>query len=565
MAVKLEHLQGAYRCQALLGLVALCALTAPSVWAQVRPDAGQILQETRPVPVPVSPTQPSIEVPKGPEKPDTSGSDNDARVNVTQFDFVGNTALSNRTLREALAKWSGRPLNFGELIEAVEAVEATYKAAGFFLAQASLPPQKIKDGAIEITVSEGILNEIRLEGESHIGADTLYAYTDRIGKGEPLMLLKVERQILLINELAGGRANLDLQAGEAEGSSDVVLNMTPDEFVTGRLETNNHGAPSTGEFRTGITLNGKSLFNRGERITFNALTSDTNGLLAYTLRGDAPIGGDGWRAIATASRAAYTLGGTFANLRASGTAESLRVGLSYPLIRSRAKNLRFQLEGDQSALNDNFLATPKFLAKNSSGQTLTTSADWNDQLGGGGANRFDLLVRTGQLTMNAASAAEDTNNTRGSFSKLALNASRQQVLGKDTSLQLALNWQEAGKNLDSSEKLSMGGPQTLPGYGSGEALGDSGHLLKLSSRWQTSPVLALSAFTNYASLKLIQTPLPTSTANNERVLADAGVGADWQFLKNFSASALVAWPLRPANVAADSNKTRLWFTVAYAF
>jgi hemolysin activation/secretion protein len=563
--MKQGFLQGVNHKPILWALCVLCALCTASALAQVRPDAGQILQETRPAPVPAVPTPPPIEVPKPAEKPDTSTSDNDARVNVTQFDFVGNTALSDRTLRAALTKWSGRALNFGELIEAVEAVEAAYKAAGYFLAQASLPPQKIKDGAIEITVSEGRLNEVRLEGESHIAAETIYAYTDRVAKGEPLLLYKLERQILLINELAGGRANLDLQAGEAEGSTDVVLNLTPENFVTGRLEANNHGAPSTGEYRTGVTLNGNSLFNRGERITFNALTSDTNGLLAYTLRGDAPIGGDGLRATATASRATYTLGGSFANLRASGIAESLRLGVNYPIIRSRAKNLRLTFEGDQSALNDNFLATPKFLGKNSSGQTLTTSADWNDQAGGGGANRLDFAVRTGQLTMNTASAAEDTNNTRGSFSKLLLNASRQQVLGKDTSLQMALTWQEAGKNLDSSEKLSMGGPQTLPGYGSGEAVGDSGYLLKLTSRWQQSPALALSAFTNYASLKLIQTPLPTATANNERVLADAGVSADWQFLKTFSASAIMAWPMRPANVAADNNKTRFWLTVAYAF
>ena len=550
-----------------LGRVAFYALVAAAplaAFSQVRPDAGQILQETRPAPAAAPQALPPITAPNAPEKPNVSGG-GDVRVNVTQFDFIGNTALSTLTLREALAQWAGRALNFGELIEALEAVEAIYKAAGYFLAQASLPPQKIKDGVIEITVSEGTLNEVRLEGESHIGADTVYAYTDRIARGEPLQLMKLERQILLVNELAGGAASMDLQAGALEGSTDVVLNFTTEEFVTGRLEANNQGATSTGVNRLGVTLNGNSLLGRGERIIFNALTTDTSGLLAYTLRADVPLGGDGWRAAATASRATYSLGGTFADLKASGIADSLRLGVSYPVIRSRSSNLKLQLEADQSTLNDNFLASNKFMEKNASGQTLTASADWADQLLGGGANRLDFAVRTGQISMNAVSTADDTNNTRGDFGKLVLNVSRQQNLGKDLSLQTALNWQLAGKNLDSSEKLSMGGPQTLPGYGGGEAQGDSGYLFKLSARWQTNPSLALSAFANYASLKLLLSPLPGSALGNERELADAGLSADWQFDKFLSANAMVARPLRPANVTADNEKNRFWVSVAYAF
>lgn len=547
------------------GLVCFTALCAGISYGQVRPDAGQILQETRPLSAPAPLAMPPINVPQRDEKPDASISDNNTRVKVSQFDFVGNTVLSTETLRQALAPWSQRELNYGELIQAVEAVEAAYKAAGYFLAQANLPPQQIKDGVIQITVGEGTLHQVRLEGESNIGADTLYTFTDQLALGKPLQLPVLERQILLINELAGGRASLDLQAGQTEGSTDVVLNLTVESQLTARLEANNHGAPSTGEHRVGLTVFGNSLFNRGERVTLNVLNSDTNGLQAYTLRGDIPLGGDGWRASVTSSRATYALGGSFASQRLNGVADSQRLGLSYPIIRSNTKSLRVQLEADQTALNDNYLAVGRFPAKNSRGQTLTTSAEWIDSWGGGGANRLDLALRSGQLILNAAATADDGYNTRGEFSKLVLNATRQQNLGKEVSMQVALNAQEAGKNLDSSEKLSLGGPLTLPGYGNGEAVADSGYWLRLGTRWQVQSSLTLSAMTNWAQLRLAKQALANASVNNTRELADFALGADWVLLKNLNASALVAWPLLKANVIEDNNKVRLWLSLTTVF
>src|SRR5665647_1144318 len=97
-------------------------------------------------------------------------------------------------------------------MQAVDAVEARYKQAGYFLAQGYLPPQNIHDGAIEIAISEGRLGETRLEGESRVSPDVLYAYLDRLPKNEALVIPRLERQVLLINELAGVHASLDLQS-----------------------------------------------------------------------------------------------------------------------------------------------------------------------------------------------------------------------------------------------------------------------------------------------------------------------------------------------------------------
>lgn len=558
---------GRPRLPATVILPLLVATLGPAfTHAQTPPDAGRILQETRPqpergpavtVPPIQAPAQPRIPVPA------TSG---DIRVQVTHFEFTGNSALSAETLREAVASWSGRALTFGELIEAVEAVEAKYKAAGYFLAQGYLPPQKIKDGAIEIAITEGRMGEARLEGESRIAADVLYGYLDRLPKGAALTLPVLERQVLLINELAGGRASLDLQAGETAGSTDVVLAQQAEDLVTGRLEANNHGSPSTGEKRLSLNLNANSYFNLGERITAGAMTTDTGNLASYNLRGELPMGGDGWRLIAGASRAEYSLGGAFSSLQASGQADSWRIGVAYPWIRSRATNLKFQLEADQSKLADKFRAANTQTDKQSRGLTATISGDWLDKFMAGSSTRVDLALRSGELSLDSAAAVQDAPpngpGTAGRFSKTTLTAQHQQPLAPDLGLQLQLSWQLSGKNLDSSEKLSLGGPTSIPGYAGGEASGDSGIHAKLGLRWQALPTLALTPFADYARLRLAHQPVP-GTARNEKRLGDIGIAADWMVGKGVMASAIFAWANRDTPNPADNDAPRIWFNLAW--
>jgi hemolysin activation/secretion protein len=537
--------------------VGIVAFTAPLACAQTAPDAGRIFQDTRPAPERANAsTLHTIKLLQTPQASSRSG--DDVRVHVTQFDFTGNRAISEEVLRAAVGAWSGKSLNFGELMQVVEAVEALYKEAGYFLAQAYLPPQKIRDGNIEIAISEGRLGETRLEGESRVVSGVVYAYLDRLPKDQALELKTLERQVLLINDLAGGRTNLDLQAGERPDTTDVILVQQSESLISGRLEINNHGLPSTGEKRFGVTLFANSPFNLGERVSLNALTSEGGGLTSYNLRAELPLGGDGWRLLAGASRAEYSLGGEFSQLDASGTVDSLRVGAIYPLVRSRTKSLRIQFEADQNALSDTMRAANSQLDKQSRGITATVSADWMDEFAGGGTSRADLVLRAGQLDLGASAASLDAASggpgSAGQFKKATLALQRLQTLGRASSLQVQLTWQIADKNLDSSEKFSLGGPTSIPGYAGGEASGDTGVHAKLGLRWQVAPNLMLAVFTDYAQLRLAQVPAPVATVNDKQ-LRDIGLSADWQWGSHLMGNAIAAW--------AENGSRRCWLNVGY--
>jgi hemolysin activation/secretion protein len=180
----------------------------------------------------------------------------------------------------------------------------------------------------------------------------------------------------------------------------------------------------------------------------------------------------------------------------------------------------------------------------------------------------DLILRHGKLSLGDAAATQDAPpagpGAAGRFTKVTLSAQRQQTLTRDISLQLQMTWQMGNKNLDSSEKLSLGGPTSIPGYAGGEASGDRGVQAKVAVRWQFLPGLALSAFTDYGKLTLARDPIAGTTKNSKR-LTDLGIAADWMITKSINASLIVAWAGHEVPSSADDDKPRLWATLGYSW
>ena len=543
-------------------LAGIISFNFPIAAIAAAPDAGQILRDTKPA-SPLPPTrQPEENIVPEAAKPVAQPSpSDDVRVTISHFTFTGNVTFSQEVLHAAIADAENKPLNFGELMAVVDKVEAVYKKAGFFLAQAYLPPQKIKDGTIEISVSEGLIGQSRLEGESRIKPEVVFAYLDQLPKGAAVKLTEIERQILLINDLAGSRATLDLQASDEAGKTDIVIAQKQDPLITGRVEVNNYGMESTGKNRTGVFLNVNSPLKRGDRLNANWVRSENGDLASYALNYDLPIGAQGLHLNAGTSLSQYSLGGDFASLQASGTVRAYHVGTSYSVLRSRNTNLVFKLDAAHNDLQDNFKASDQYLDKFSNVITAGANLDWLDEWLGGGSNRAEVALTAGKLKLGAAALAQDTNATDGRYGKALLTLQRDQTITTSVMLQAQEQHQAALQNLDSSEKFSIGGPTTLPGYASGEASGDEGTLLKLKLNWRVRNDMALGLFADYAHIDLAHDPL--AGTDNKRHFSDAGLSLDWQGTQGLTASVLVAWAGGEKPNPADNDRPRFWANVGY--
>ena len=539
--------------------------------AATLPEVDKILQDAtqpnRQAPIaPVLP--PKIAPPAELPKPTIPNPAAEIRINVTRFTFTGNEAINDATLGAALSDSENKSLNFGELMVIVERVEAIYKAAGYFLAQAYLAPQKIKDGTIEINISEGKLGQTRIEGESRIKPNIIYTLLDQLPKGRAVKLTEIERQVLLINDLAGSSATLDVQASETPGFTDIVIAQKLEPLLSGRVEGNNHGMPATGERHLGLFLNANSPNGLGDRLSANLMRSSNGNIVSYGLNYDLPVGGNGWHLTTGASLSQYKIAsGPSAGLKATGNIKSIRIGAIYPLHRSRDTNLNLRLD-----LAHNRMYSDSLVDNNENSSNVITNAlsfDWSDKWLSGGINHAEIFLAGGQLDLGASARLGD-NRTNGAYGKALLTLQREQTLHPKLTLQTQLTHQQSSKNLDGSEKFSIGGPGSMPGYGGGEASGDDGTLLKLKFNWRMRPDTSLGLFTDFATLKAAHHPVASSDCNANPMVTrnrchfhDAGLSIDWQNTRGYTASVLVAWAFHEKPNPADNDRPRLWANLGF--
>ena len=85
------------------------------------------------------------------------------KVKVEQFTFTGYTLYPEEALQAQVQEFIGKELDFEALNEAATKVRAFYRSRGYFLAQAYLPQQAIRNGKVEIAVIEGRIGQVELD------------------------------------------------------------------------------------------------------------------------------------------------------------------------------------------------------------------------------------------------------------------------------------------------------------------------------------------------------------------------------------------------------------------
>jgi hemolysin activation/secretion protein len=181
---------------------------------------------------------------------------------------------------------------------------------------------------------------------------------------------------------------------------------------------------------------------------------------------------------------------------------------------------------------------------------------------------------------NASVLAVDsaTRQVNGSYSKLSYALSNVAELGGNWSSNIALRGQFVGENIDSGERLSLGGPTAVRAYPVGEATGDEGWLLNLNLRRTFGNALATTIFYEAGGITLNKTTWTNWNAGNPNLpnrytLAGMGVGLDWRFMPAALLSASIAAPVgsNPGrdvnnnNVDGHGNKARVWVSLNAQF
>jgi len=546
-------------------LAALSALSAPPAWGQIAPDAGSILRQEQQRPlVPEVTPPPKLQFDEPLRLPRTSPSD--TRFVLQALRITGQTVYSEAELLELNRQLIGKEVDLAALEQAATRISKHYRENGYVVARAYLPAQEIKDGVVQIAVLEGRLSRIAVENRSRV-RDQVVAAPLQALQGTIVRDEEIELRLRTVQQFAGvgPLQPAELKPGRELGETELLLKVDPGPFASGSIEFDNHGNRYTGGNRYSAQVNLNSPLGLGDLFSLRATFGDPGLDLLYASY-QLPLGPDGWRAGTDYTFSHYRLGSAFTPLEANGTAETWRGFVARPLYAGPGLVLYARLSYEAKTLQDRIDTTATVTDKSSGLTTFALNGNSRDGLAGGGINSFSLGLGFGDLNIKspAAKAIDDaTARSSGGFSKLNLSASRLQQISERVSLQLQYQGQFASKNLDSSEKLVLGGAYGVRAYPQGEAPGDSGYLFSAELRYNVSVdgfpgTFQPLVFVDTGAVTVNENPFVAGQSNH-RSLSAAGFGLNWVQQGDFALRGVIAAKLGNARATSDTDKgARLW-------
>lgn len=562
----------------------LILIKLPVAQAQNRPDAGSILKNLENNKI----TIPNQSLPEFKEK------QNEITVPKTQsvetfvikkFIFEGNTLVSDEELNLIFKNLLNRKIAIDELKSAIDEIAILYDKKGY-LGFGRLPSQEIKQEDLKILIVEGLFGGVKFDENNskdlNVNPDIIKKIIERKNPaGKPLNVKKLDESILISGDLYGVLVNQSLRPGQKAGETDTYVRIVnqPRYFIVASVD--NYGSNTTGYERKIFNGTFLSPTKIGDRLDASYLNSDGTdyGSLSYNI----PVNDFGSKAGVNGSLMSYKVtSGESASLNLTGDTQSFGLNLSHPFYRSRTYNL----SGTTSIEKKNF--------QNKS--SLVVQSKYNTTTIGLGSN-FDLVTNYlfgGQFStiINYYLANNNYDNspqtfrqnkifekTDGYSNKLSTSLNYNQFIDQNLIGVIKFTGQLSDRNLDSSQKIYLGGAEGVRAYPSGEGSGSNGYILNADLKVPIIEGLKFKVFYDYATAQQYVHNVNTNTGAsisgtkpNIFSLQGYGVGFDGSFygaeFNIFASKRINNNPLRNDN-GSDSNgapsRTNLWGKFSYTF
>ncbi|NYS60574.1 ShlB/FhaC/HecB family hemolysin secretion/activation protein [Vreelandella salicampi] len=529
-------------------MMTVCFLSTFSTvgYAQTAPDAGRLLQDTLPE-RDYQPRESSVELHlQG--APLTQSDAESQAVRINDITLNGNTVFDDKTLLNQLTNFMAQDHDMAGLQNLSNRISRFYRDNGYPFAQAFLPKQDVSQGILKIRIIEGRYGDVSVSSDDSSLEESVTPYLSALRPGEVIQGDKLERTALLLGDLPGIAVTPVMQPGDETGTGDFVAEVEPTQRVQGYVGVDNHGSHSSGRGRATLGVQANRVLKVGDELSATALYSEEDlwlGRVAYSL----PMGYQGLRGDVSYARTEYDLRAPFNGF--TGTADTTRLGLSYPLVRQQQTNLTASVGGEYTELNDRFQGV-SYQKRYGHSWPLALQFDHRDALGQGGVTFGEARLQSGQIN-HAANPQVD-----GGYTKANLRLSRLQRLGQGISLLLSGDMQWADSPLDSSEGMSLGGARGVRAYPQGETSGSRAWLTQLEVRYQATAELAPYVFYDHGA-RLSYADEPSET------LAGGGVGVRYSN-GNWTLDTAVATQTTGDVASQDEQKDpRFWLSGRYTF
>lgn len=493
---------------------------------------------------------------------------NERAVRVISWDLVGNTAIDTPTLLQWLKPFTEVNLTLRQINEAAALLQQIYQDAGW-VTRVLVPAQDITDGSVTLRIVESRLGSVTVSPDPAARVDLERVRQSVLKALTPNTLLstdEVDRGVFLADDWAGIRVASSFEAGEQDGTSNVLLLTSPEPLTTMSLTADNGNSRSVGANRVVGNLALNSPFGWGESFSAQALHSEGSDFLR--LGAQLPVGLRGIKLSPHLSTMRYeviTPDSKGAKQDISGQADAMGLDTSYPVLRQSTHNLYLQASWRTTDYSSRAIEQQSQFDIDVT--QVGVQGNWLDTRLGGGANSYSLTLHHSQKSADAFAA----DSTPSDYQKVSWSFSRQQLIRSGLTFSAALQGQDTRDTaMDGSDNMSLGGPNGVRAYPSGEASGPVGRLLNLELRWRVSPAWQIAPFYDWGQVSKRNESAGGPASYS---LKGAGVGLTWS--STFGTTAQLTFARRhgenpnPLETGNDQDGTlkrdRFWLSVNQSF
>ena len=505
---------------------------------------------------------------------DSAAPDNAASIHfvLKAVTIDGATALPAGKLAKTYDRLIGRSISLADLYDVANAITALYAKAGYAISFGVVPAQTIgSDGRATISVVEGYVAEVKVNGASRRIERLIRGYASRVMRSRPLKTADLERYLLLANDLPGitvkGVFNRVENGARGATRLDLNVSFTPAQATA---EVDNRGSRALGPWRAvaDVTLN--SPLGLGDSLTLRGLETLGNHSLHY--------GAADWSVPVDRNGASFNLSvsdstslpGTpqLSSTDFTGTGWIVGAGLDQVLLRTRTERLSISVTATGKWLDTTITSEPNSRDRI---YTLDTALTYASRTGSGETNGV-LRVTKGLDVFDATNGASPLRSRAagsGDYADVQLSLSRLQNLAGPFQLNLAAYGQLASRGLLASEQCGYGGANFGRAFDDYEIAGD--HCLMGSAELRYSPALwrgsgvAVQVYGVADAGLVSQASSPLPGEDRSDTAGSFGLGLRVRLPEGVTGTLEADQPLG-REVAQESNRdSRVFFSLSKAF
>ena len=195
------------------------------------------------------------------------------RFDINEYRVEGNTLLKKKQIDSAVAPFRGKQRDFADIQRALEALEKTYRKAGFGAVQVFLPEQELQGGVVVLRVIESRIGKVEVTGNKHFDTGNIRRSLPALKEGQTPNSRALADNLRAANESPVKQARVVLRPSTKPNEVDAKVEVEDERPWRVFSTLDNTGTDDTGRTRFGVGLQHANLFNRDHVATAQYITS----------------------------------------------------------------------------------------------------------------------------------------------------------------------------------------------------------------------------------------------------------------------------------------------------